>query len=451
MHVHILGICGTFMGGLAAIAQQAGHRVTGSDEHIYPPMSEQLQQLGITLQEGYSPAHLQPPPDKVIIGNALSRGNSAVEYILEKNIPYTSGPQWLAENILQKYWVLAVAGTHGKTTTASLLTWIFKQADLSPGFLIGGVPLDFSVSAGLGEGPYFIIEADEYDSAFFDKRSKFIHYHPKTLILNNLEFDHADIFADLAAIEQQFHFLLRTVPGNGQVIYNYGDEHLSQLLQRGCWTPKVSVGIEKGDWSAKMLQADGSEFDLLYQGEVLGTVQWTLLGRHNVSNALSAMAAATHAGIAAPTAITALNKFSGIKRRLEVKATVQGITVYDDFAHHPTAIATTLEGLRQRVGDSRIIAVVEFGSYTMKTGVHRDSIIPALAAADLSLLLKPEQEWGLSKLVMQSDGRLQLCANVDETIKIILQQAQRGDHILIMSNKGFAGGHDKLCQQLAIR
>ncbi|MEP2651582.1 MAG: UDP-N-acetylmuramate:L-alanyl-gamma-D-glutamyl-meso-diaminopimelate ligase, partial [Paraglaciecola sp.] len=374
MHIHILGICGTFMGGIAALAKSMGHKVTGADANVYPPMSSQLESLGIELFEGWDPSQFKVElsssdgsdtqygePDVVIIGNALSRGNRAVEYVLDRNLPYISGPQWLLENVLKDRWVLAVSGTHGKTTTSSILAWILEYAGLEPGFLIGGIPQNFEVSARLGKHPFFVIEADEYDSAFFDKRSKFVHYRPRTLIMNNLEFDHADIFDDLAAIQKQFHHLLRMVPNNGLVLSPKSDKALLRVLDMGCWTPVQFTGT---DWQANNLIADGSEFEVLFKGEKQGVVKWNLVGEHNVNNALMAIAAAHHVGVQCPVAIESLIEFVNVKRRMEVKGVVNDVTLYDDFAHHPSAIATTIDGLRAKVGDGRIIAVLEPRSNT---------------------------------------------------------------------------------------
>lgn len=349
MHIHVLGICGTFMGSLAVLAKELGHRVTGSDANVYPPMSTQLQAQGIELMQGYDPAHLEPAPDLVVIGNALSRGNPAVEHVLNKGLPYVSGPQWLADHVLQGRWVLAVAGTHGKTTTTSMLAWVLEHAGMSPGFLIGGVPQNFGVSARLGGTPFFVVEADEYDSAFFDKRSKFVHYRPRTAILNNLEFDHADIFPDLAAIERQFHHLVRTVPGEGLIIRPSAEKALERVLGMGCWTPVQTTG-EGGQWQARLLAEDGSRFEVLFDGIVQGEVDWPLTGLHNVANALASLAAARHVGVVPSQGAAALSEFRNVKRRMEKVAEVRGVTLYDDFAHHPTAIATTLDGLRKQVG-----------------------------------------------------------------------------------------------------
>lgn len=368
MHIHVLGICGTFMGSLAVLAKELGHRVTGSDANVYPPMSTQLQAQGIELMQGYDPAHLEPAPDLVVIGNALSRGNPAVEHVLNKGLPYVSGPQWLADHVLQGRWVLAVAGTHGKTTTTSMLAWVLEHAGMSPGFLIGGVPQNFGVSARLGGTPFFVVEADEYDSAFFDKRSKFVHYRPRTAILNNLEFDHADIFPDLAAIERQFHHLVRTVPGEGLIIRPSAEKALERVLGMGCWTPVQTTG-EGGQWQARLLAEDGSRFEVLFDGIVQGEVDWPLTGLHNVANALASLAAARHVGVMPSQGAAALSEFRNVKRRMEKVAEVRGVTLYDDFAHHPTAIATTLDGLRKQVGaDTQVIAIVEPRSNSMKLG-----------------------------------------------------------------------------------
>ncbi len=449
MHIHILGICGTFMAGIAVLAKQQGHHVTGSDAHVYPPMSTQLREQGIEIREGYEPSHLIPTPDCIIVGNAMKRGMPVIEYLLEHQLPYTSGPQWLYENILQTRWVLAVAGTHGKTTTASMLAWILEQAGLKPGFLIGGIPQNFGLSARLGSEPFFVMEADEYDTAFFDKRSKFIHYHPRTVILNNLEFDHADIFPDLAAIKTQFHHLVRIIPGNGLIICPADDQNLQDVLTLGCWTPVESIGAA---WSADPIKSDGSEFTVSCENHIQGQIQWSLLGQHNMHNALAAIAAARHAGVPAHHAIAALSKFKNVKRRLEIRGEFQGITVYDDFAHHPTAIATTLAGLRQRVGSERIIAVLELGSYTMRTGVHRDAIIPALKEADIVLLAKPSgEDWGVAAIAAALKSPAQVFPTVEKMIAEIIENTRASDHILIMSNTGFDGLHEKLLQALSNR
>ncbi|MGB5540966.1 MAG: UDP-N-acetylmuramate:L-alanyl-gamma-D-glutamyl-meso-diaminopimelate ligase [Gammaproteobacteria bacterium] len=451
MHIHILGICGTFMGGIALLAREQGVEVSGSDANVYPPMSTQLAAQGITLDEGYDPAHLAPAPDCVVIGNALSRGNPAVEHVLNEGIAYSSGPQWLAEHILQGRWVLAVAGTHGKTTTASMLAWILEYAGLAPGFLIGGVPRNFGISARAGHAPFFVVEADEYDTAFFDKRSKFVHYRPRTLVLNNLEYDHADIFPDLAAIETQFHHLVRTVPGNGLIVSNAGDANLARVLARGCWTPVEQVTAVTGAarWHAALQSADGSRFDVLLDGKVAGTVDWTQLGAHNVHNALAAIAAARHAGVPVAQAVAALAEFKGVRRRLEIRGTSAGVTVYDDFAHHPTAIATTLQGLRKRVGAERILLVLEPRSNTMQMGVHRDTLGAAMHGADAVWLYQSTQHgWSLDAIARTLPVPAAVLSSIDEMVAALVAAARPGDHILVMSNGGFGGIHDKLLAAL---
>ncbi|HQQ74513.1 MAG TPA: UDP-N-acetylmuramate:L-alanyl-gamma-D-glutamyl-meso-diaminopimelate ligase [Pseudomonadales bacterium] len=450
MHLHFLGICGTFMGSLAMLARELGHTVTGSDANVYPPMSTQLQQQGIVITEGYDPAQLQPPPDLVIVGNAMSRGNPAVEYLLDAGLPYTSGPQWLCDHVLPGRWVLAVAGTHGKTTTSTMLAWILECAGMQPGFLIGGVPQCFPVSARLGGSDFFVIEADEYDSAFFDKRSKFIHYRARTVILNNLEFDHADIFDDLAAIQKQFHHLVRTIPHNGLVISPADSQPLNDVLAMGCWTPVETSGTH-GDWAAQKQSDDGSIFAVLHRGEVVGTVSWEHSGDHNVSNALAAIAASRHVGVAPLLACEALSRFAGVKRRLELLCDVQGVRVYDDFAHHPTAIETTLAGLRRRVGDEKIIAVLEPRSNTMRMGVFREQIAPALAAADEVIFYQPPNvDWALNDVATQCRASASVLDSV-ETIVAQLSATRGPVHILIMSNGGFGGLHQKLVNALQQR
>ena len=447
MHLHILGICGTFMGGIAAIAKAMGHQVTGSDANVYPPMSTQLEQLGITLTQGYDPSQLDPAPDLVIIGNAMSRGNPAVEYVLNRNIPYTSGPQWLAEHVLQNRWVLAVAGTHGKTTTTSMLAWILEDAGLNPGFLIGGIPQNFEVSARLGDSPFFVIEADEYDTAFFDKRSKFVHYRPRTLVINNLEYDHADIFPDIAAIQRQFHHLLRMVPGNGLVLSPADVPAIAETLAMGCWSEQAQTGRQ---WQARLLVADGSSFEVIVEGAVVGTVNWELCGQHSVDNALMALAAARHAGVPVEVGIAALRKFIAPKRRMELKGVVDQIAVYDDFAHHPTAIATTLAGLRAKVGQQRIFAVLEPRSNTMRMGVHKDALPASLMLADQVFLYEPVNSgWSLQALANAIGPQAQVSQDIDALVAAIHQQAQPGDSILVMSNGGFGGIHEKLLVALA--
>jgi UDP-N-acetylmuramate: L-alanyl-gamma-D-glutamyl-meso-diaminopimelate ligase len=448
MHIHIAGIGGTFMAGVALLARDLGHSVTGTDQRIYPPMSTQLEAQGISLKEGYDPAHLDPLPDLVVIGNALSRVNPMVEAILERNIPYTSGAQWVAENVLRGRHVLAVAGTHGKTTTSSLLAWILERTGRNPGFLIGGVPENFGVSARLGTAPFFVIEADEYDTAFFDKRSKFVHYRPRTAVLNNLEFDHADIFPDLEAIQKQFHHLLRTVPRNGKVIANGTEKAVAEVLELGCWTPVEYVGIDDG-WSAQLLAADASRFRVSFKGRAQGDVTWQLIGAHNVQNALSAIAAAAHAGVEPKDAIAALADFRSIKRRLEIRGAAAGVTVYDDFAHHPTAIATTLQALRAHVGDARIIAVLELRSNTMRMGVHRDTLASALSLADLVVMLKPNRvNWNLDRITASLAGRGQALTSVDAILDTLTREARAKDHVLIMSNGGFENIHGRLLERL---
>jgi UDP-N-acetylmuramate: L-alanyl-gamma-D-glutamyl-meso-diaminopimelate ligase len=451
MHIHILGICGTFMGGVALLAREHGVQVSGSDANVYPPMSTQLSEQGIVLNEGYEAAHLDPAPDCVVIGNALSRGNAAVEYTLNEGLAYTSGPQWLSEQVLHDRWVLAVAGTHGKTSTASILAWILEYAGLSPGFLIGGVPGNFGISARLGSGPFFVVEADEYDTAFFDKRSKFVHYHPRTLVLNNLEFDHADIFPDLAAIQTQFHHLMRTVPGKGLIITNAADANLDSVLERGCWTPVEGVSLQTGaaQWQGKKQSADGRCFDVLLDGKHTGTVNWDQLGDHSVHNALAAIAAARHAGVPLAQSIAALGEFKGVKRRMEVRGEVKGITVYDDFAHHPTAIATTLQGLRRRVGDARILLLLEPRSNTMRMGVHRDSLRASMQGADCIWLHQPADiEWSLSDEMHDCKVPVVIKKSIAAITADVVRQAQPGDHILVMSNGAFGGIHEKIVTAL---
>lgn len=447
-HIHILGICGTFMGSLAILAKQLGYRVTGSDANVYPPMSTQLEQQGIELMQGFHPEHLQPAPDLVVIGNAMSRGNPAVEYVLDRGLPYTSGPQWLCEHVLHNKWVLAVSGTHGKTTTSSMLAWILEDAGMQPGFLIGGVPQNFAVSARLGGTDFFVVEADEYDSAFFDKRSKFVHYRPRTLVLNNLEFDHADIFPDLAAIETQFHHLLRTVPSNGLVIYPAQDRALERVVQRGCWTPTHTTGAG-GQWQADLIRADGSAFKVSLAGEDCGAVQWSLTGQHNVANALAAIAAARHVGVLPEQAVTALARFKSVKRRMEKLADSKGVVLYDDFAHHPTAIASTLEGLRHQVGAETIIAIIEPRSNSMKLGAHREGLAPSTAAADQVIWYAPPTlGWDLTAAVQDAPVPTQVLHSLDEIIQQVMQQAQPGTHVVLMSNGGFGGLSQLLTQAL---
>lgn len=444
MHIHILGICGTFMGGIAALAKQLGHKVTGSDAQVYPPMSDQLRQLGIELIEGYEPSQLKPRPDLVVIGNALSRGNPAVEAVLNQRIPYTSGAQWLHDALLQHKWVLAVAGTHGKTTTSSMLAWLLEYAGMKPGFLVGGVLANFQQSARLGESDFFVIEADEYDTAFFDKRSKFVHYCPSTLVLNNLEYDHADIFPDLAAIQRQFHHLVRVVPSYGRIFYPEHEQALQQVLAQGCWSEKVAIGAG-GEWAAQLLQADGRAFDVFYRGEKQATVEWSLIGQHNVYNGLMAIAAAHHVGVPASVSAEAFQQYKNTKRRLELLGEIAGIKVYDDFAHHPTAITTTLAGMRKSVGDARIIAVLEPRSNTMKLGTMADALDNALSEANEIFMLQPDKvQW----LVSEKVPRAQVGNSVEQLLEMITDQARCGDHIVIMSNGGFGNIHQRLLDSL---
>lgn len=447
MHVHILGICGSFMGGIAAIAKSLGHNVTGSDLNVYPPMSTQLENLGITLTQGYDVSQFEPIPDIVVIGNALSRGNPAVEYVLDRNIPYTSGPQWLLENVLKDRWVIGASGTHGKTTTSSMVAWVLEHVGLNPGFLIGGVPENFGISARLGDSPFFVIEADEYDSAFFDKRSKFVHYRPKTLIINNLEFDHADIFADLAAIQTQFHHLVRMVPSTGLIITPHSCNAIQETLDRGCWSEHQTLN---SDWQAIPVAEDGSEFEVFYKSLSQGVVKWNLMGLHNVNNGLAAIAAAHHAGVMVKDAIAALAEFKNVKRRMEEKGCVNGITVYDDFAHHPTAIHTTIEGLRKRVGKGKIIAVLEPRSNTMKMGVHQHTLADSWQQADQVVLFEPSGlGWSLSNLAKHSETPTHILSDVDDVVTRVLELASPGDQVLVMSNGGFGGIHTKLLNRLA--
>lgn len=450
MRVHILGICGTFMAGIAVIAKQCGYEVVGSDENVYPPMSTQLITQGIKLYSGYDSRDIDPTIDYVIVGNVIKRGNPAMEFVLRENIPYMSGPEWLAKHILQNRTVLAVSGTHGKTTTTSILSWILEFCGKKPGFLIGGVPENFAISARLGEAPFFVIEADEYDSAFFDKRSKFIHYHPKVLILNNLEFDHADIFPNLDAIKQQFHYLVRTVPDNGLIVKNALDENLTDVLAKGCWTPVVTFGTA-GEWHAELIAADGSHFRVYHQARPVDEVHWDLLGPHNVSNALAALAAATQVGVNKEEACKALSTFKNVKRRLEVKGVVAGITIYDDFAHHPTAITTTLAGLRAKVGKKRIIAVLEFGSYTMRTGVHQATIQASLNDADFVFCQQPKDcQWDVAAMLAGFSKPAHLYPTVEILIDNLVQHLRPDDHVIVMSNSGFGGIHQKLLQAIEV-
>jgi len=450
MHLHVLGICGTFMGGLAALAREAGHRVTGCDANVYPPMSDQLQALGIELIEGYDAGQLKLAPDLFVIGNAITRGNPLMEAILDANARYTSGPQWLAEQILAGRHVLAVAGTHGKTGTTSMLAWILEEAKLDPGFLVGGVPLNFGVSARLGaSNAPFVIEADEYDTSFFDKRSKFVHYRPRTAILNNLEFDHADIFDDLAAIERQFHHLVRTVPSRGRLVLNAREEALQRVLAMGCWSEVQRFGGRKE--APGMLRARGEPhaFDVLRGGLKIARVEWSLLGEHNQLNALAAMAAAEHVGVIPDISARALASFRNVRRRLELRGVAAGVSVYDDFAHHPTAMRTTVEGLRKKVGAARILAVFEPRSNTMKLGAMKAQLPWALEEADLSFCHSGGLTWDAVHALAPMGARAIVAATIPELVSRVVSAARSGDHVLCMSNGGFGGIHDKLLEALA--
>ncbi len=450
----MLGICGTFMGGVALLARALGDEVTGSDTAAWPPMGEQLAAAGIAVREGYDPAHLDPPPDLVVIGNALSRGNPAVEHVLDQGLPYVSGPQWLAERVLRGRHVLAVAGTHGKTTTASLLAWILDRAGLEPGFLIGGVPMDFGVSARLGRGAHFVVEADEYDTAFFDKRAKFVHYRPRTLVLNNLEFDHGDIYPDLAAIQRQFHHLVRTVPGSGCILASAGERALDEALAMGCWTPVERYGVDappEADWSARLETADGARFTVLRAGRPVASVRWGLRGRHNVHNALAALAAAAAVGVAPARAAEALAAFRGVRRRLELRGEAGGVAVYDDFAHHPTAIAATLAALRE-AGAGRIVAVLEPRSNTMRLGLHREALAPALAAADAVVAYAPpDLGWDLAAALAPLGARAQVAGSPEDVAAAAVAAAGPGDRVVVMSNGSFGGVHGRILEALRER
>ena len=456
MHVHILGVCGTFMGGIAALARVSGHRVTGSDQSVYPPMSDQLRELGIDIIEGYGPEQLQLKPDVVVVGNVMSRGNPLIEALLESGIPYTSGPEWLARHVLHDRWTLAVAGTHGKTTTSSILAWLLEYAGLDPGFLIGGVPGNFNVTARLGGGRHFVVEADEYDTAFFDKRAKFVHYRPRTAVLNNLEHDHADIYPDVASIQWQFHQLLRMVPRNGLVVANSGDANVMHVIDMGCWTPvERFAGGLTGDTAWYALAPAGGDyanFTVMEGNEAVGEVQWSMLGRHNAENALAAMLAARSAGVEIKTSIAALKEFQGVRRRMEVRGVVNGITVYDDFAHHPTAVATTIDGLRRKIGSGRLIAVLEPRSNTMKLGTHSAALAGALSQADRVWMYQgPNVTWDVAGSVAALGERARTVRDLDELITQLDRSLVSGDHVLIMSNGGFGGIHGKLLDRLRKR
>ncbi|MSQ63900.1 MAG: UDP-N-acetylmuramate:L-alanyl-gamma-D-glutamyl-meso-diaminopimelate ligase [Betaproteobacteria bacterium] len=446
MHLHILGVCGTFMGGIAAIAKQAGFRVTGCDANVYPPMSDQLSALGIELIEGYGAGQLRLTPDLWVVGNVVTRGNPLMEAILDRGDRYVSGPQWLAEHLLIDKWVLAVAGTHGKTTTSSILAWILKCAGEEPGFLIGGIAPDLEVSARSSQSRYFVIEADEYDTAFFDKRSKFVHYRPKTAILNNLEFDHADIFGDLAEIERQFHHLVRTLPGTGRIIVNGQDVALQRVLAQGCWTPTEVFGTAAG-WETGVPDGAGS-FEIAWQGRGVGRLKWGMPGQFNRLNALAAIAAARHAGVAPETAIEALSRFRGVRRRLELKGKVRGIAVYDDFAHHPTAIRETIAGLRQSQRDGRIIAVFEPRSNTLRKGIMKDALAGSLAGADRAYVYSAGLSWDAGSVFAPLGPRARCDSDLDALVAAIAADARDGDRIVVMSNGGFGGIHQKLLAAL---
>ena len=450
MHIHILGICGTFMGGIAAIARELGHQVSGCDANVYPPMSTQLEALGIELLQGYLPEHLEPEPDLVIVGNAVSRGNLAMEHVLDRNLPYISGPQWLLENVLKDRWVLAASGTHGKTTTASMIAWILEYAHLKPGFLIGGIPQNFDLSARLGESPFFVIEADEYDTAFFDKRSKFVHYRPRTLVLNNLEFDHADIFDDLAAIQKQFHHLVRTVPSNGLILSPLNTPAIDETIKKGCWTPIETVDGEGAYWQALLINRDGSHFAVSCDGKPVGEVNWSLLGDHNVHNGLMAIAASRHAGVMVEHCVAALSLFKTPKRRMELKGEINHIRVYDDFAHHPTAIQTTLAGLRHSVGEQRILAILEPRSNTMKSGLHKDELADSVGLADHCYFFEPDNlSWDFQQVVEKCTVGTDVFKDIDKIVARVVEDVHSSDHILVMSNGGFGGIHQKLLDALA--
>ena len=465
MHIHILGICGTFMGGLAVLAKEAGHKVTGCDANVYPPMSTQLEAQGIALIQGFDPEQVQLQPDLFIIGNVVSRGNPLMEEILNRGLPYMSGPQWMGQHILHDRWVLAVAGTHGKTTTSAMLAWILEDAGYAPGFLIGGVPMNFGISARLsgatadnsGASMFFVIEADEYDTAFFDKRSKFVHYHARTAILNNLEYDHADIFPDLAAIETQFHHLVRTVPGIGRLLDNAREPALERVVARGCWSEREAFGVAAGQPGWGLQTHDDGSFDIVFEGSLQGTVRWSLSGEHNRLNALAAIAAARHVGVPAALAIAALGKFENVKRRMELRGTVNGVAVYDDFAHHPTAIATTVAGLRKKIGTARILAVLEPRSNTMKLGTMKDALPASLAEADLvfgygakgNASDKNALGWDLAQALAPLGARAQAFDDLEALVAAVKLAAQPGDQVLVMSNGGFGGVHQQLLDALA--
>ncbi len=448
MHIHILGICGTFMGSLAQLAKSAGHKVSGCDANVYPPMSTQLEQAGITLTEGFDPQQLQPAPDLIVVGNALSRGNPCVEYMLDQQLAYISGPQWLGENLLRNKHVLAVSGTHGKTSTSSMLAKILDAAGLDPGFLIGGVPQDFGVSARLSDSEYFVVEADEYDSAFFDKRSKFVHYFSNTLIINNLEFDHADIFDNLAAIQKQFHHAVRTVPSTGTVIYPAADANIAAVIEQGCWSEQCAFGSQSSDWQYRLITEDGSSFEVVY-GDQITEINWQQTGLHNVLNGMSAIIAAHQVGVSLEQCCKGLSDFVGVKRRMEVIYQDRSITVYDDFAHHPTAIKSTIEGLRAKVGQDKITAVIEPRSATMKLGIHKDTLSASVSAADqVYWYQNPAIDWDINAVASACSVPAAATADIDQLLNLVAQGVSADSHIVIMSNGGFEGFHDRLIERL---
>ncbi|EAQ97328.1 UDP-N-acetylmuramate:L-alanyl-gamma-D-glutamyl-meso-diaminopimelate ligase [Congregibacter litoralis] len=450
-HLHILGICGTFMGGLALIARELGWEVSGCDANVYPPMSDQLAAAGITLHEGFDPQHL-PDDALIVVGNALSRGNPAVEAVLDRGLPYLSGPQWLAEAVLADRWVLAVSGTHGKTTASSMLAWILEDAGLAPGFLIGGVPLNFGVSARLGDGNFFVIEADEYDTAFFDKRAKFVHYRPRTLVVNNLEFDHADIYPDLAAIQRQFHHLIRCIPGTGRVFTPAGIPAVEEMLELGCWTPRETLSVSGGnaDWEASLDDPGASHWALAAPGGERLSVSWGQRGAHNVANALGACAAARHVGVTPAHAVEALERFAGVRRRLELRGEVGGVRVYDDFAHHPTAIASTLRAMKGAAGRQRVLAVIEPRSNTMRMGDHRAALAPSTVDADAVFWYQPRAlGWSLDDVLAKSEVPATISEDIDELIARVVSESLPGDDVLVMSNGAFGGIHERLLSALA--
>jgi UDP-N-acetylmuramate: L-alanyl-gamma-D-glutamyl-meso-diaminopimelate ligase len=453
MHLHILGICGTFMGGIAALARAAGHRVTGSDANVYPPMSSQLEAQGITLIEGYDPAQLDLAPDIVVVGNVMSRGKPVIERLLDSGMPYVSGPQWLAENVLRGREVAAVAGTHGKTTTSSMLAWILQDAGRDPGFLIGGIPANFAASARAGGGAPFVIEADEYDTAFFDKRAKFVHYRPRHLLLTNLEYDHADIYPDLASIQRQFHHLVRTVPASGRITWNVSDGALKATLAMGAWTPLTEFAREaQAEWRARLLSADGSAFEVLHRDAPVAIVRWPQIGLHNVENGLAALACAAGMGILPAQAAAGLARFAGVKRRLELRGEAGGIRVYDDFAHHPTAIAVTIDGLRRQGGEGRIVAVLEPRSNTMRLGAHREELAESLAGADSVWLFQPAGlGWNLDDVAGALGAKAHVVGEVPALVDARAGELHAGDRVLVMSNGGFGGVHERLLAALRAR